>query len=96
MALATVTSNSYGFRATGGTDATPVTTHKARVKSFTFKAAAGADTCAITDKDGNAIFTFTSLGTAGDMEQIFFDEAPVEGISITLSNAGGLFIAVIC
>jgi hypothetical protein len=96
MALATVTSNSYGFRATGGTDATPITTYKARVKSFMFKAAGAADTCAITDKDGKAIFTFTSLGSAGDIEQIFFDDSPVEGFSITLSDAGGLFIAIIC
>jgi hypothetical protein len=96
MALATVTSNSYGFRATGGTDATPVTSYKARVKSFFFKAAGAADTCAVADKDGNAIFTFTSLGTAGDIEQIFFDDAPIDGIRITLSDAGGLFIAILC
>ena len=96
MAAATVTSNSYGFRATGGTDATSVTTYKSRVKSFLFKAAGAADTCAITDKDGNAIFTFTSQGVAGDIEQIFFDESPVDGIKITLSDAGGLFIAILC
>ena len=96
MALATVTSNSYGYRATGGTDATTITTNTLRVKSFIFKAAAAADTCAMTDARGNAIFTFTSLGAAGDMEQIDFLEAPVEGLIITLSNSSGLLIVTIC
>jgi hypothetical protein len=96
MALATVTSNSYGYRATGGTDATTVTTSTVRVKSFIFKAAAAADTCALTDKSGNAIFTFTSLGTAGDMEQVDFNDAPVDGLIITLSNTGGLLIVTLC
>jgi hypothetical protein len=96
MALATVTSNSYGYRATGGTDATTVTTSEVRVKSLMFQAAAAADTCIVTDKDDNGIFTFTSLGTIGDKEQIFFDDAPINGLKITLSNAGGIFIAILC
>jgi len=96
MALATVTSNSYGFRATGGTDATPVTSYKARVKNFIFVAAAAADTCTITDKDGNAIIIITSPGAAGDINQIWFDDAPIDGLIITLSNASGIFIAVLC
>lgn len=96
MALATVTSNSYGFRATGGTDATPITSMKCRVKEFVFVAAAANDTCAITDALGNAIITITSTGTAGDIVPLDFYEAPVEGIRITLSNASGVFLAVIC
>jgi hypothetical protein len=96
MAQATVTSNSYGLRATGGVDPTIVTTYKSRVKNIMFVAAAANDTCAITDKDGKAIVTLTSLGTAGDITQIWFDDAPLDGIGITLSNAGGIFIAVLC
>lgn len=96
MALATVTSNSYGFRATGGTDATPVTAYKARVKSFNFVAAAAADTCTIADKDSNAVVILTSPGAAGGIVQLFFDDAPVDGITITLSNASGVFIAILC
>jgi len=96
MALATVTTNTYGFRATGGTDATPITAYKARVKNFTFVAAAAADTCTITDKDGKAVIILTSPGAAGDILQVWFDEAPVDGMIITLSNAAGIFIAVIC
>lgn len=96
MALATVTSNSYGFRATGGTDATTITNFKARVKNFIFVSASTADTCTITDKDGNAIIILTSLGAAGDINQIWFDDAPIDGIKVTLSNASGIFIAVVC
>jgi len=96
MALATVTNNSYGLRATGGTDATTVTTYKSRVKSFTFVATGAADTCTITDKDGNAIIVLTSLGAAGDITQWWADEAPIDGLRITLSNASGVFIAVLC
>ena len=96
MALATVTSNSYGFRATGGTDATPITNYKTRVKTFTFVAAAAADTCTITDKDGNAVIILTSLGAAGDILQVWFDEAPVDGIKITLSNAAGVLLVILC
>jgi hypothetical protein len=96
MALATVTSNTYGFRVTGGTDATPVTTYKTRVKTFTFVAAAGNDTCTITDKDGKAVIILTSTGTAGDILQVWFDEAQVDGITATLSNAAGVLLVILC
>ena len=96
MALATVTSNSYGFRATGGTDATPITAYKARVKTFMFVAAAAADTCTITDKDGKAIIVLTSPGAAGDILQVWFDESPIDGVTATLSNAAGVLIVIIC
>ncbi len=96
MALATVTSNAYGYRATGGTDATPVTTNTARVKSFIFVAAAAADTCTITDKNSNGVIVITSTGTAGDICPVDWYESPLDGIRITLSNASGIFIALIC
>ena len=96
MALATVTSNSYGFRVTGGTDATPVTAYKSRVKSVMFVASGAADTCAIADKDGGAIVTLTSLGAAGDITQVWFDDAALDGIRITLSSATGIAIIVLC
>lgn len=96
MALATVTSNSYGFRVSGGTDATPVTNYECRVKNFTFISAGAADTCTITDKDGKAIMVMTSTGAAGDTLQTFFDEAPVNGVIVTLSNASGVLLVILC
>ena len=96
MALANVSSTTYGFRATGGTDATLVTSYKAKVRSFTFVAAAAADTCAIADKDSKAIITLTSPGVAGDILQWWPDEAPIDGIIITLSNASGVLIVTLC
>lgn len=95
MAAATVTSNSYGFRASGGTDATTVTTYKTRVKNFIFVAAGAADTCTITDAAGNAIIVITSSGTAGDIVAVDFYEAAVDGVKVTLSDASGVII-VLC
>jgi hypothetical protein len=96
MAAATVTSNSYGFRVTGGTDATTVTTYKARVGIFHFVAAGAADTCTITDKDGNAVIIISSLGAAGDITSVDFYDAPIDGLIVTLSDAAGVLVAIIC
>jgi hypothetical protein len=95
MALATVTSNSYGFRVTGGTDATPVTAMRLKVLAFTFTAAGAADTCTITDKDGKAVIAVTSTGAAGDINQIDWYGASVDGLSVTLSDASGVLIVIL-
>jgi len=95
MALATVTSNSFGLRATGGTDATTITTFRTRTCAFIFIAGAAADTCAITDARGNAIMTLTSPGAAGDILEVDLHGVPIEGIGITLSNAAGVLIVLV-
>jgi len=96
MALATFTSTSYGIRATGGTDATVLTDMKAKVAAFVFIAASTNDTCAITDADGSPVITITSTGTAGDIVQVDWYDTRIDGLRITLSNAAGVLIALLC
>ena len=96
MGAPTVTSNSYGFRSTGGTDATVLTSMKTRVKTLNLVASAANDTATVTDADGNAIVILTSQGVAGDITQFFMEEAPVNGLKVALSTTSSVFIAVIC
>lgn len=95
MALATFTSNSFGWRATGGTDPTPITVYRARVLSFIFIAGAAADTCTITDAAGNAVIALTSPGAVGDILELDFHGAILDGVSITLSNAAGVLLILV-
>ena len=96
MAVATFTINSYGIRATGGTDATTITSYKSRVKTLIFVAGGAADTCTITDADGKAIMILPSGGAAGRVTQVDFYDAPIDGMIITLSDAAGILIVILC
>lgn len=85
MAAATITSNRFGFKATGGVDATTVTSDVVAVKNLivTSGSAAGGSV-AITDANGVAIGTFASA-TASRSVVYDLRGARFDGLKVTLS-----------
>jgi hypothetical protein len=94
MAVATVTSNSYGYRATGGTDATTISANKINIKSLLFFPATGANSCTLTDYAGNAFMTIKGNATAAYETQIWVD-GRVDGLKATLTGTGDVLLVFI-
>jgi hypothetical protein len=88
MAAATITNTTYGYKATGGTDATSITTSIIRVKNFVFIPATNADTAALTDKVGTSVHAMKGA-TAGTSYNDFFGDMGTrfDGLKVTLSGA---------
>jgi len=93
MAAATVTSTSYGYHVTGGTDATTVSTQKVKVKNFLFVPDDDDDTVAITDYAGNAVLT-TVGPNADEVKEIPFSGI-LDGIKVTLNDDGNVLLIMV-
>lgn len=91
MAAATVTKTTYGFKVTGGTSATTVTTSKAWVKRLVYVPAVDADTCLITDNLGAAAAVFKTKGATAATAYIYDVGGEVgacyDGMIVTNSGA---------
>ena len=84
MAAATVTKKSWGYKVTGGTDATAVTTDKVRLRSIRLVGTAGAETASVADTKTDAFYSNVATTANADYETPFYG-VPVDGIRVTLS-----------
>ncbi len=88
MAVATITSTSYGYRCTGGNSETTVSTGKLRVKNIVLIPASNGDSAVFKDVSGNAIHTMKGV-TAGTSYNDFFGDVGTvfNNMTVTLTGA---------
>lgn len=94
MAASTVTSTMYGYRVSGGTDITTISTNQMNVKSLLFIPATGANTCTLVDKDGSAFMVIKGDATAGIATQIWVEER-VNGLKATHAGANDVLLVFV-
>lgn len=92
MATAAVAKTSYGYLATGGTQATDIVGNGSRVyvKRFIYIPAVDADTCVLVDtRIGTSVFKTkgAAAGTAYVYDVGGEKGTPYEGLNVTLSGA---------
>jgi hypothetical protein len=89
MAAATITSQSYGLKATGGTDATQVASGRVRVKSLvvTCGTAAAGSVIVATGTTGTAVAYGTFNSATASRSTAYELNADMDGIVATLSAA---------
>jgi len=88
MAGATVTNNEWGYSATGGTDATTVTTGKVQLSGIVCGGTASADTVTVANVAGTILAKVAFTPTLHEEVPLF--GARCEGVVITLSATGSI------
>ncbi|MFH1640561.1 MAG: hypothetical protein ABIA66_01220 [Candidatus Omnitrophota bacterium] len=90
MAVLTATKTSYGYRCTGGTTETSISTNSMYVYKFEYIAATNNNAVTIKDKDGNSITKIIGATASTSNERTYGDKenaARFNGLLVTLTQA---------
>jgi len=89
MAAPTATRTTYGWRVTGGTDATVIVTNQQIVNKISYIPATGSNALTVEDQNGNNIDKIIGA-TADTSETRWFEDSPFDGIKLTLAEASDI------